>query len=241
MPRSVLASELLARTRQATDTENNTHLSDAEIYLKLTAAIASTWEHIIKHGLGSHGVKWAEFTTVANQGEYDLTASIWRINGAAATALTDFGWVKTLYVQDTSSAPRRPINRVNPNETYGMRTPLTAVTMRLYYVQQPPVFSLGSETFDGISGWEEHAIQGAAVAIRAKREEDTGPHRAAIRELEERMKSMANRSRDAAPRIVRRQRAAQRQERILPYTSSVTGWDLRGGNIELFLDYGFYI
>jgi hypothetical protein len=231
---------MLARTREATDTENDTHLSDAEIYKHLTSSVADTWDKIQMHGLGGEAVKWATFSTVANQQEYSLSASIWAIQGAAATALTDFYQVKTLYVSE-GNGQFRPISRVTPSEEHGMRAPLGVYSMKLYYVPCAPVFTTGAESFDGINGWEEHTIMGAAIRIKAKKEDDTGPYRAAMREVEERMKKMANRNQDEAPRIIKRARATRASLIYAPYSSNVTGWDIRGNNIELFYNYGVYI
>ncbi len=49
MSRAVLSSELLSRLRQATDSENDTHLGDPELYRALTSAVSETWEYIT-HG-----------------------------------------------------------------------------------------------------------------------------------------------------------------------------------------------
>ncbi len=165
------------------------------------------------------------FNSVVDQQEYPIVS----------LPAPRFYQVSRLYVTDTEGA-LRPIPRVNPSEAYCLRAPKTVTTMKLYYFPCAPTFSAGSETFDGINGWEEHTIQTAAIFIKAKKEDDTGQYRARKREIEERMKTMANRNRDEPPRVVRRARHLAWMNRgyAIPYASGVTHWDIRGANLELF-------
>lgn len=229
MGRSVLANELAARVRNLTDSANDTHISDPEMYLALTSAVADTWDKILAAGVGQEGIKRVNFSTVANQQEYPLD-----------TIAADFFQLKTLYV-DEGSGLLRPIGRVDPLEEQGLRPPTGQYNMRLHYVPAAPVFVTGAESFDGINGWEEHTVCTAALNIKAKKMDDTGPYRARIREIEARMKAMANRNQDSPPRIVRRARQAQWDRAVVPYSNKVTAWDIRGPNLELFYTYGVYI
>ncbi len=228
MARAVLASELLSRLRQCTDTENDGHVTDAELYRQLTMAVAETWDFILNHGLGGEYVKSATFSTVAGTQEYLLT-----------TIASDFYKVKTLYVNE-GNGQYRPISRVNPNEEYGMKAPAGIFSMKLYYIPCAPTWTLGSESFDGINGWEEHVIQTAAIAVKKKKQDDVSQYRATKREIEERIKASANRNQDEAPRVVRRKRAQQTAALWAPYSPNVTNWDIRGLNLELFYSYGVY-
>jgi hypothetical protein len=202
--------------------------------------VADTWDTLLSMGIGTEGVKWASFTSVVGQQEYSLSASIWKVSGlGAAAALSDFYQVSRLMVANQDAL--RPISRVNPSEQYSMRAPKEAATLRLYYFPTSPVFTTGAESFDGINGWEEHAIMNAAIYIKAKKEDDTGQFRARKREIEARMAVMSNRLRDEPPRIVRRA-SRSRYGRgygtydgyAIPYDAGVRAYDLRGGNVELF-------
>ncbi len=242
MARSVLASELLSRLRQATDAENDTHVGDPELYRALTSAVSETWDYIQANGLGGEAVRIVYFNTVADQTDYDLTGTLYKPTptGSSAT-IPEFYKVKTLYVDDGNGL-YRPISRQGPNEHYGQKAPQGVYSMKLAYVPCAPVWTLGSESFDGINGWEEHVVQTAAIFIKAKKADDTGPYRARKREIEERMKTHANRNADEAPRIVRRKAAASWAAKTLPYTGSVGAWDIRGGNLELYSpSFGLYL
>lgn len=230
---SVLASELLSRLRQATDTEGDGHVTDAELYRALTSAVSDTWDQILINGIGTEGVKWVTLAVTSGTQEYPRSSSIWTPSaGGSAAALTDFYQVSRVLVNE-SDGTRRPLPRINPSEQYCHRAPTVSGTVRLYYFPTAPAWTTGSESFDGINGWEEHTVQTAAIFVKAKKQDDTGQYRARKRELEERMKVMANRNRDEPPRIVRRANRVYRGYAI-PYTTGIMGWDLRGANLELF-------
>lgn len=230
MARSVLASELLLRLREATDTGPDTHISDAEAYRALTSAVSDTWDALLSSGIGTEGVKSVTFNSVRGQTEYPITP-----------IASDFFQLRTLYVIDPDNR-QRPLPRLHPSEEYVMQAPTVVTPLKLYYFPCAPTFTTGAETFDGINGWEEHTVQTAAIFIKAKKMDDTGPFRARKRELEIRMAAMANRLRDEAPRVVRRAvrglygafSGRGRDGYSIPYQTGVRGYDLRGANLELF-------
>jgi hypothetical protein len=241
MARSVLASEMATRVRYATGTVGDSHITNAELYLWLTAAVAATWDKLIASGLGGEGVKKATFNTVANQTDYPISTTSFSINGAAAAAgISDFWKVKTLYVND-GTGMYRPLTRVSPNEQYALKGPQSVIGMKLMYIPCAPTFSTGAESFDGINGWEEHAINLVAAMVKKKKEDDQGPFKAAAKEIEARMSTHANRNADEPPRVIRRRASQAWAARVTPYTGDVFAWDLRGDNIELYAaSYGIY-
>ena len=158
-----------------------------------------------------------------------------------AAALADFYKVKTLYVNDGNGL-YRPVDRISASEQYGLKAPQSAISMKLNYLPCAPVFTTGAETFDGINGWEEHAIQLAAVEIKKKKEDDAGQYKSSAREIEENMKTYANRNADGPPRVIRRAAARKWANKIAPYTGEVLGFDLIGNNLVLFApSYGLYL
>ncbi len=225
--RALLASALLTRLEQICDVEGDTHLGTAEKYAILSSAVAGTWDHIVSAGLGGEYVKNVSFTTTAGTAEYPV---------ATAIVAGDFYKVSEMYV-DEGSGQYRPIQRVPPGERQAWRAPTGAVTIKLYYLPCAPVWTLGTESFDGINGWEEHTLATAAITIKNKKHDDAAPFKAIKRDLEERIHTMGNRNQAEAPRIVRRARN-NRWNAFLPYRSNVSGWDLRGDNFEFLYHYG---
>jgi hypothetical protein len=230
MARSVLASELATRTREAVGAENDGHITTPELLRALTSGVSDTWDQLLMHGIGGEGVVKVSFNTVADQLEYPFVS--------APISAADFFQVRNVY-RISSDGGKIPLKRINPSESWEVRAPKSVTAMQLYYFPAAPVWTTGAESFDGINGWEEHTIQCAAIAIKAKKGDDTGPFRARKREVEMRMAVMANRMRDEAPRVVRRQDRHRRwgyaqRGYAIPYNTGPLYYDIRGANLELY-------
>lgn len=234
MSRNVLASEMLQRLREATGTENDTHVTNAELYRALSSGVADTWEALYANGMGTENVRSHTFTGApwmpGSEGELNLDSA------------TDFFRLKGVFVV-VAGQPGRPIDRINPAEVYPrQRVTDLGLGITIKYEPCAPVFTTGLETFNGINGWEEHTIQCAAIHIKAKKEDDTGPFRARKRELEERIASMSNRLQDEPPRVTRRHRMYYKNQSMplrgypSPYyfNNEAMVYDVEGVTLKLF-------
>ncbi len=229
--RAVLASDLLTRLEEMTGIQGNTHFGEAEKYAILTSAVADAWDTIISSGIGTEFVKNVSFTADAGTREYDIE-----------TIVTDGDFYKVSQIcVDEGNGHFRPISRINPAETWGYRSPIQSATIKLYYVQCAPVWVDGSESFDGINGWEELVLNIAAMTIKKKVEDDYRPYAQRKQELEKRIHTMGNRNSADPPRVVRRAYTARRSFGYFhPYNNNVSGWDIRGANLELLYREGVY-
>jgi hypothetical protein len=241
MARSVLASELIQRGREAADRMNDTNVTDTWLYQQATALVARLWDILTMKGLGGEGIKTVYLSTVANQQDYLLSGAIWKPTPAGVgAALADFYKVKTLYCNDGNGL-YRPVSRVSPSEEYGLKAPGSVFSLKLCYLPCAPVFTTGAESFDGINGYEEWIVQGIAYAIKTKQNDDGGPHKGLQREIEQQIETAANRNMDEPPRIIQRRAGRAWASKILPWSGGVGGWDLRGSNIELYApSYGLF-
>ncbi len=232
--RSYTFGELVLRLEKIVNAENNTVFSAFEKREALASAIAETWDCIVSAGLGDRHVKTAEFNTVADQLEYDL-------EDEAIVEDLDFYQVQQLYV-DEGSGYLRPIERINAAEVGGYRPPQAAVAMKLYYIPSAPTYldelvEFDDDlTFDGINGWEEHALQTAAMTLKKKKEDDYSPFRQRKVELEERMARMGSQDASQGARVVRR-RGSRRNPMWYPNAGAVTAYGIRGHNLELYFSY----
>ena len=214
---------MLTRLRRETNTENDTHLSDAELYQYLTAAVAETWDALISSGQGDIGIKSVTFNTVAGQVEYPI---------GTVVSSGDFYRMHTIYVNE-GNGQYRPLSRINPYEIQTYKAPNSAVPMKLYYLPVAPTWTTGAESFDSINGWEDHTIACAAIKVKAKKEDSAARFAATKRECEMRMQTMANRNMGEPARIVRKRRA-QLADLYAPWRNNVSAYDFRGGNLELY-------
>lgn len=214
-----------------TDTESETHLSDAEMYRILSSAWTETMDFILLNGIGEY-VKEQTFDTVANQKAYALSG----MSGVVTD--DDFYKLANLYV-DEGGGQLRPLNRINPSEIQAYRAPASSgIHMVMKYVPCAPKIVDGTEEFDGINGFEEHLLQTAAITVMKKKQDDYNPYKQSKRDLESRIQTMANRLLVEPPRVVRK-RHQRSQDRFALWLNNVSCYDLSGGNLELFYRYGY--
>lgn len=232
MARAYTPAELLARLRQITDTENDTHISDTEGYAILSSALASWRDFMITKGLGEHFVKNTTFNTVDGQLEYDLTS------GSIVTD-QDFYKIRQLYT-DEGSGQFRPIQRISDAEVQAFRPVRGVVPMKLYYVPHAPKITGAStpSTIEFFDGWEEYVLQLAAITVKVKKQESAEPHRQAARDLERRLATAADTGFDEPPRVVRRRQSRYRDP-FLIYRNNVNAYNIRGSKLELYYHYGY--
>jgi hypothetical protein len=222
---------MMTRLEELADIQNDTHLKTPEKWRILSAAIAATWDKIISSGLGTNYLKTVTFNAVGNQRDYNFSTIF--PDG-------DFYKISDVWV-DEGNGQRRPISRVHPSMIQSYRAPVANVPMIVRYIPCAPVWTgTGDVNFDGINGWEEHALNLAAIAVKKKKEDDTGPYRATVRELEARMDTMNNVNAQDPPRVVRKRRTVF-EDRYYPWRNNVGGWDIvegTNGYLSVLYRYG---
>ena len=87
-------------------------------------------------------------------------------------------------------------------------TPDTAVTATLWYYPAPPRMVGDMDDMDGVAGWEEYIVLGAAIKMLTKDGRDCGLLIAERDRQEARIISQASRSDDVPHRVARRRNAA---------------------------------
>ncbi len=228
--RTFTIDQIIAKAEKETDTENDTHLSSAEKFDMANTAIAETWDAIIDAGLGEKYVKSKSFPTVAGTLEYSLFST---------ASDGDFYRIHQLYV-DEGSGMLRPLPALNPAEIQSFRPPQSAVTMKLYYIPYSPILTTG-QTFDGINGWEDHAVLTMAMMIKRKKEDSVQQYRMRKAELEARMRKMGQVDFAEPRRVVRKRRSRVGAFDYIPYNSNVNAYLVRGDKLEIFYNYGGYL
>lgn len=232
--RTFTLAELRSRLEKLTDTENDTHLSTTEKNEIIASAAAETYDKILSAGLGEKYVRSVTFNTIAGTQEYDLTS-------ATYVPLQDFYKVHQLYV-DEGNSQFRPVSRINSAEVMTFRPPTTVVAMKLFYIPCAPTFKVAgvfsdAATFDGVSGWEEHLLQTAAIAVKAKKEDDAGPYIRRKAELEQRIAFMGRTDHSEPTRVVRRR--YRTNDPFSLYRGNVNAWLIRGDKLNLLYHWGY--
>jgi hypothetical protein len=225
MPRTFTLAELETRLRSLTDTVNDTHLSQAEMWDFINGGIARTIDKLVESGNGEHLTKKVTFSTVANQSDYVVT-----------TVIPAGDFYRLIGVQVRASNSWLPVRRLVRESSQLLRAPQGVSTVRLTYLPYASKLTTGTDTFDGINGFEDMVLMCAAIDVKRKKEEDTAPFERQLASAEARVTRMAKRDDNEPNRIVERRTGRARWSRFFTgqLSSFVTTYDLIGANLELY-------
>lgn len=200
MARTETLTNLMARIRELGELRT-VYVSEAALILEINSSIAELYDMLV----------------AANQDYYESTQSINVVSGTASYAL-DATFYKSIGVDvllaDGTYRSLRKYNRsertqheytnaANREDTmYRIRganmvfipTPTWTVTagIRHYYVPAPTKLTTGSDTVDGISGWEDWVIYDCCEKfVGGKEEGDASTYARLKQRLEYRIKTMA--------------------------------------------------
>jgi len=225
MSRTVLVTDLLARVRRACDLENDSHVTDADIYAYLNNAYTEYWDLLIDAAPPDFRTKKVNFSTVAGTLEYALST--------ITSPDNDFYKLRSLALV-TGDGRLQPLERFDDSQLDCFTPVREAKTMRLTYHPVCPVItsSPGSQTVEGYNGWEEFLVQAACLEIKTKRQEDASRFQSGKAEYAGRILKSANRDKMTPNRIIERKR------RGFYFDSYTSEWAdirycVRDGNIEL--------
>lgn len=220
MARAVTLTNLMAWARQLSDTENDDNVTDAELTALANRHYPEVYDLLLEAGPPEY---FASSTTVS------VTAST-----IAYALQADFRALLGVYVHESSSE-RRPLMPMPEGARGQYKAPSQSVTVTLEYIPAATTLSSGSDTVDGVSGWEELIVCRMARDVMTKLEKDPGIVMATAAGYEQRIKSRSkNRDRGQPRRITDLDEA---------YAGPIWGWTggsklgcyrLRAGNIEFY-------
>lgn len=209
--------QLRTRLRELTDTENDTHLSDAELTSYINSAITYAYDLLVAGSPSDYFMKTTTFPTVVGSDSYTLP--------------TDFYKLRALYVLEQPGL-YRPLMPCQEEELVELWAPTAVATLRMDYIPCATPLALDGDTFDGINGWEELVLQQAAIDVKNKREEDSVQHFRKRQDLEKRITRMTYRDAGAPERVVDRNR--KRRDQFAWATQLPSKYRLQAGNIRVY-------
>lgn len=221
MARAVTLTNLRTWIRQLSDTENDDNVSDTELTALVNRHLAEVYDLLIDSSPPDFFASTTTVSVSASTTEYPVEA--------------DFRALLGVYVHE-SSDERRPLMPM-PEGTRGQfKAPSASSTVTLEYIPAAPTLTSGSDTFDGVSGWEELIVARAALDVMTKREADPSVVLAKAQMLEQRIKMRArNRDRGQPKRIVDLDEVGSTG---FPWgwtgSSRLACYRLRAGNIEFY-------
>lgn len=233
MARSFKLHELRKKLRSMTATENDESFTTDELNGYLEEAACETVDTMIVSGLSEKTVKNVVFSTVAGTTEYDLQSTSYIPDG-------DFYKVSQIYV-DEGSGQLRPLPKLKPVDIQTYRAPSAAVTVKLYYIPHATRFRDANDewddnaTFDGVNGWEEHLLCGAAIRVKVKSEEDYRAFENRKAQIEQRMVFAGGTDFSGPDRVSRKRHRLNNTWH--PYNNQLSAWNIRGDKLELYYAY----
>ena len=221
MARATTLTNLRTWIRQLSDTENDDNVTDAELTALVNRHLAEVYDLLIDSSPPDYYASSTQVSVTNGVIEYPLDAEFRALLGVFVHESTD---------------ERRPLLPM-PEGTRGRyKAPTSNVTITLDFIPAAPTLTSGSNTFDGVSGWEELIVARAAIDVMTKLEKDPSLPLAKAQMLEQRIRMRArNRDRGQPKRIVDLDDVT---DVSWPWgwsgSSKIACYRLRAGNIEFY-------
>jgi len=125
-----------------------------------------------------HYAESANISVVSGTDSYTLAADHYRLvgvdvyDGAAWHLMKRFNLHERNQLQDSEASDVNTSYRVVGGALKLRPTPTWSGTVRVWYIPAPPQLSLDTDTWDGISGWEQYVVIDCCLKLGRKQKED---------------------------------------------------------------------
>lgn len=206
---------------QETTDQANALCTDAEITARLNRNLRSVYRELIAARGAQYYRSSATLSLVGGTASYALPATLLQLIGLelvlSATQVYPLTEIteaeRVIYENITGQDPERYQLR-GANVTL-LPTPSTARTVNVYFVPSFVPLASGSDTFDGVLGFEEMAIWHTVGEMLAKDESDPSYALARVAEWREHVRELADQRDAYRPQRIQRVRR-QRTRWVLP-------------------------
>lgn len=213
MARSVTLGSMRTQARYKADMVNSTFVTDAEFNQYINNSIAELYDLLIQKFGNEYYLSTYDFNSVAGTDLYSLPSDFYKVIGVDLR-LSGSDWITIRQFSFNernrySSATSRSVYnltdlryRVQGSYIRLLPVPSDNLAIRLWYIPAVAELASDSDTFDGVSGWEEYIILDAAIKALNKEESDTSILLAQKQALIQRIEAAAgNRSAGDGDRI----------------------------------------
>ena len=179
MSRTRTLTNMLLDVRQRTNMENSTFVTDAELTEYLNQALAKLWRRLVQNAGQPFYRSSTTYTVTSATTLQALPADFYQVQEVSAVmggftySLTPFmaaerGALKSATVYTALGSPQYRV-QANNIEFLPVSQSFTAT---LFYAPAQPRLAVGSDTFDGFSGYELAAIYEVCAVVKDKEETD---------------------------------------------------------------------
>lgn len=207
MASNVTLTELRAQARATSDMQNSGFVTAAELDQYINLAAQTLYDILVSRFEDYYIKDPLTFTITAPDTTYDLPEDFYKLRGADAQVngsqwapMRAFTFQERNILQNPLLSPiydaASSMYRLRGQKFQLLGTPQAVFTGRLWYIPAMTKLVAGSDTFDGVNGWERHIVLSAAVMMKQKEESDCTILLAEIAKIEDRIRNMGD-NRDA--------------------------------------------
>ena len=197
-------TELRDRVRERTDTENQANPSDAELTQLINSRYKEMFALLVAHGLHRAETRFdiaADGSAVyAMPSNFYAVLGVWRNDGGDT-----FTWLNRhshmVLTNDTITGDAMTYRIVGASIEFDPRPASGDYVVR--YIPVPTELSANADEIDGVLGWEEYVVVGAAIDVSAKLGYDFDHLERRLQALTMRLRSEANQAEQSSGAAIR--------------------------------------
>lgn len=215
MASNVSLTTLIATVRQRADIEGETlRFPDSELIAYINKSITELYDLLVTAD-EEYFLSQQLITTVSGTSSYALSADFYKVKGvdinigtSQLIAAKPFMFAERNAFQNQSMAwgyDTTVYYRLRGNNIVFLPAPSGALAVTVWYIPTPGVLVAGSDTLDGVNGWEELVVADVAIKVGLKDEiapEDMATRQARKSEALSRISTMKERDPGAPQRII---------------------------------------
>ncbi len=207
MARARTLTSMMTDVRYRADMVNDGHVTDTMLTLWINQGLAELWDYLCKRYPDRY-YSTSTFVTVSGTRAYAVPANFYQIRGLDLQIQGQEIPVPSLTFQERVGPGTGNVlgyygvpdlrYSVRYNDTLaGMAVyldppPTSALTFLLHYIRNIPLLAVGADTFDGVAGWEDFAVEYARALALERSEQDSTPAHAALARVKARINEMAS-------------------------------------------------
>ena len=179
MAQTVTLTELRSRAREAADQENSTFVSDTALDRYINTGLGELYDLLVAaYGAEYYGTTQS-LSIVAGTYQYSLHVTfykwlgLWRLTGSGGREEKELFRLPHEAAAEAVSGgdPAYPRYRLTTATVELYPTPTSTWYASARFIPALTKLTSGSESFDGINGWEEYAVLYAAKCMARKEDE----------------------------------------------------------------------
>jgi hypothetical protein len=153
------------------------YIDEPQMTRMINASLAELYDLVVASNK-DHYAESANISVVSGTDSYTLAADHYRLvgvdvyDGGAWHLMKRFNLHERNQLQDSEASDVNTSYRVVGGALKLRPTPTWSGTVRVWYIPAPPQLSLDTDTWDGISGWEQYVVIDCCLKLGRKQKED---------------------------------------------------------------------